>query len=459
MSDFDVLVIGGGPGGYVAAIRAAQHGLKVGCVESRPTLGGTCLNVGCIPSKALLHSSELFAAAVSGAHGFMVASATPDVAQIMATKDGIVKKLTGGIDGLFRKNKVTRLNGHGRLTGPGRVDVGGKEWSARHVILATGSRPARLKGVEVDNDTGVIVDSTGALALGKVPRRMIVIGGGVIGLELGSVWARYGAEVTVLEYQDRILPGMDSGVRDEMARLLSRQGLKLRTGVAVASAEVTEGCARVHVTAGDQAETLEADVVLVATGRVPNTDGLGLDAVGVTTERGFVPVDDHGRSTVDGIWAIGDVAGGLMLAHKAEDEGIAVADAIAGKAGGHDLSLVPAVVYTQPECASVGLTEEAARDTGRKIAVGTFLMAANSRAVANDEAGGFVKIVTDAATDRVLGVHIIAAQAGTMIAQAVQAMEFGATSEDIAYTCHAHPTHSEAMKEAALAVREKPLHM
>lgn len=462
--DYDVLVIGAGPGGYVAAIRAAQLGLKTACVESRETLGGTCLNVGCIPSKALLHASEKFEEVNSGAlahFGVKVSGASLDLGAMMGEKDKVVSGLTGGIAFLFKKNKVDWLKGHAAFTGANTVEVAGKSVTAKNIVIATGSSVTPLPGVEIDNAKGVVVDSTGAIALPKVPGHMVVIGGGVIGLELGSVWRRLGAKVTVVEYLDRILPGMDDDVRKEAAKIFKKQGFEIKTGTKVTGVAVKGKKATVSVepAAGGAGESIEADVVLVAIGRKPNTDGLALDKIGLATNaRGQIEPDHDFATTVPGVWAIGDVIPGPMLAHKAEDEGIAVAENIAGLTGIVNHDVIPGVVYTQPEIASVGLTEAQAKERG-EVKVGKFPMMANSRAKANDEPDGFVKVISDAATDRVLGVHIIASVAGTMIAQAAQAMEFGASSEDIAYTCHAHPTHSEALKEAAMAVQGKPIHM
>lgn len=462
--DYDVLVIGAGPGGYVAAIHAAQLGLKTACAESRDTLGGTCLNVGCIPSKALLHASEKYEEVSSGLlakYGVKVDGSSLDLDTMMGEKDKVVKGLTGGIEFLFKKNKVDWLKGQATFKSAHSVEVAGKTVSAKNVVIATGSSVTPLPGVTIDNAKGVVVDSTGAIALPKVPGHLVVIGGGVIGLELGSVWRRLGAKVTVVEYLDQILPGMDGDVRKEAAKIFKKQGFDIKTGTKVTGVEVKGDKATVSVepAAGGAAETIEADVVLVAIGRKPNTDGLGLDAIGLATnKRGQIETDHDFSTSVPGVWAIGDVIPGPMLAHKAEDEGVAVAENLAGLTGLVNHDVIPAVVYTHPEIASVGLTEEAAKEKG-KVKVGKFPMMANSRAKANDDTDGFVKIIADAETDRVLGVHIIASVAGTMIAQAAQAMEFGATSEDIAYTCHAHPTHSEAVKEAAMAVQGKPIHM
>jgi dihydrolipoamide dehydrogenase len=463
--DYDVLVIGSGPGGYVAAIRAAQLGLKTACAESRETLGGTCLNVGCIPSKALLHGSELFEEAAHGTmakFGVVTGKVSLDLAKLQGEKATAVKELTGGIEFLFKKNKVTWLKGLATFTDAHTVDVGGKAVTAKNVVIATGSSVTPLPGVEVDNAKGIVVDSTGALALAEVPKHLVVIGGGVIGLELGSVWRRLGAKVTVVEFLDQLLPGMDGEVRKEAGKLFAKQGMELKlsskvTGVTVKGKKAT---LTIEPSAGGNAETLEADCVLVSIGRRPNTDGLGLEAIGLElNKRGQIETDHDFRTKIDGVWAIGDVIPGPMLAHKAEDEGIAVAENIAGQTGIVNHAVIPSVVYTMPEIAGVGLTEEDAKAAGHEVKVGKFPMMANSRAKTNRETDGFVKVVADAKTDRVLGVWMIASVAGTMIAQAAQAMEFGATSEDIAYTCHAHPTHSEALKEAAMAVTGKPIHM
>ncbi|MFE8583044.1 dihydrolipoyl dehydrogenase [Sphingomonas sp. NCPPB 2930] len=460
--DYDVLVIGAGPGGYVAAIRAAQLGLKTACAESRDTLGGTCLNVGCIPSKALLHASELFEEASHGAlakFGVEIEGAKLNLDQMHAEKAKAVGELTGGIEYLFKKNKVTWLKGKAAFQDSSTVKVGDQTVTARDIVIATGSVVTPLPGVEIDQK--VVVDSTGALALPKVPEHLVVIGGGVIGLELGSVWRRLGAKVTVVEYLDQILPGFDGEVRKESAKLFKKQGMELKTSTKVTGVTVEGDRATVSVepAAGGAAETLSADAVLVAIGRKPNTDGLNLEAAGVKLNgRGQVEIDHDFATNVDGIWAIGDVAPGLMLAHKAEDEGVAVAENIAGQTGIVNHDVIPSVVYTMPEIAGVGLSEEAAKERG-EVKVGKFPFMANSRAKTNRDTDGFVKVIADAKTDRVLGVWIISSLAGTMIAQAAQAMEFGATSEDIAYTCHAHPTHAEALKEAAMAVQGKPIHI
>ena len=466
--DYDVLIIGSGPGGYVAAIRAAQLGLKTGCVEGRETLGGTCLNVGCIPSKALLHASEYFDAAVNGTMAKMGIKVTPelDLPTMHAQRLDAVKSLTGGIEFLFKKNKIDWIKGYATFQDAHTVTVGDRAVSAKNIVIATGSTVTPLPGIEVDNDKAVVVDSTGALELAAVPKKMVVIGGGVIGLELGSVWRRLGAEVTVVEYLDQLLPGMDGDVRKEAGKIFKKQGMILKLSTKVTGVAVGDNGATVTVepSAGGAAETLEADVVLVSIGRRPNTEGLGLDKIGLeVNKRGQIETDHEFATKVGGVWAIGDVIPGPMLAHKAEDEGIAVAENIAGLTGIVNHDVIPGVVYTWPEFAGVGLTEEDARakaaETGGEIKVGKFPMLANSRAKTNHEPDGFVKIIADAKTDRVLGVWCIASVAGTMIAEAALAMEFGATSEDIAYTCHAHPTHSEAIKEAAMAVTGKAIHV
>ena len=462
MADYDIIIIGSGPGGYVAAIRAAQLGLKTACAEARETLGGTCLNVGCIPSKALLHASELFEEASHGAlakFGVEIEGAKLNLDQMHAEKAKAVGELTGGIEYLFKKNKVTWLKGKAAFQDSSTVKVGDQTVTARDIVIATGSVVTPLPGVEIDQK--VVVDSTGALALPKVPEHLVVIGGGVIGLELGSVWRRLGAKVTVVEYLDQILPGFDGEVRKESAKLFKKQGMELKTSTKVTGVTIEGDRATVSVepAAGGVTEALSADAVLVAIGRKPNTDGLNLEAAGVKLNgRGQVEIDHDFATNVDGIWAIGDVAPGLMLAHKAEDEGVAVAENIAGQTGIVNHDVIPSVVYTMPEIAGVGLSEEAAKERG-EVKVGKFPFMANSRAKTNRDTDGFVKVIADAKTDRVLGVWIISSLAGTMIAQAAQAMEFGATSEDIAYTCHAHPTHAEALKEAAMAVQGKPIHI
>jgi len=463
--DYDVLFIGAGPGGYVGAIRAAQLGLKTACAETRETLGGTCLNVGCIPSKALLHGSELYEEAAHGTlakFGVKTGKVELDLAALQGEKAGAVKELTGGIEYLFKKNKVTWLKGLATFKDAHTVEVAGQTVTAKEVVIATGSSVTPLPGVEVDNDKGVVVDSTGALALDRVPAHLVVIGGGVIGLELGSVWRRLGAKVTVVEFLDALLPGMDGDIRKEAAKIFKKQGMELKlstkvTGVAVKGKTAT---LTVEPSAGGTAETIEADCVLVAIGRRPNVTGLGLENIGLALNaRGQIDTGHDFRTAVDGVRAIGDVIPGPMLAHKAEDEGIAVAEYIATGTGIVNHAVIPGVVYTMPEFAGVGLTEEAAKAAGHEIKVGKFPMMANSRAKTNREPDGFVKVIAEAKTDRVLGAWMVASVAGTMVAQVAQAMEFGATSEDIAYTCHAHPTHSEAVKEAAMAVQGQPIHI
>lgn len=465
MSTYDLVVIGAGPGGYVAAIRAAQLGLKTACAESRETLGGTCLNVGCIPSKALLHASELYEEAHSGAmekFGVKLTGAKLDLKQMMAEKTKAVGELTGGIEFLFKKNKVDWLKGHGTFESANTVKVGDNAVTAKNIIIATGSSVTPLPGVDIDNSKNVVVDSTGALALPKVPNHMVVIGGGVIGLELGSVWRRLGAEVTVVEFLDKILPGMDGDVRKDSARIFKKQGFKIQTSTKVTGCSVKgkKAMLTVEPAKGGEASTIEADAVLVAIGRKPNTDGLALDKAGIAAnDRGQIEVGHDFQTSVPGIYAIGDVTPGPMLAHKAEDEGIAAAEFVAGQQGIVNHDLIPGVVYTHPEIANIGKTEEEVKESGIDYKVGKFPFAGNSRAKTNRDTDGYVKIIADAKTDRVLGAHIISSLAGTMIAQVTQAMEFGATSEDIAYTCHAHPTHSEAVKEAAMGVQGKPIHI
>ncbi len=464
--DYDVLVIGAGPGGYVAAIRAAQLGLRTACAESRDTLGGTCLNVGCIPSKALLHASEIYEEAKSGhltKFGIDFQGVSLNLDQMHAEKAKAVKELTGGVEFLFKKNKVTWLKGKAAFQDAHTVDVNGQTVTAKNIVIATGSSVMPLPGVEVDQTT--VVDSTGALALPKVPEHMVVIGGGVIGLELGSVWRRLGAKVTVVEFVDQILPGFDGEVRRESAKLFKKQGMELKLSTKVTGVSVENGVATVTVepAAGGASETMTADAVLVSIGRKANVDGLNLEAIGLElNKRGQIETDHSFKTKVDGVWAIGDCVPGLMLAHKAEDEGVAVAENIAGQTGIVNEDVIPSVVYTMPEIAGVGLTEEAAKDMTAEsggIKVGKFPFAANSRAKTNRDTDGFVKVIADAKTDRVLGVWIVSSLAGTLIAEAAIAMEFGATSEDIAYTCHAHPTHAEALKEAAMAVQGKPIHI
>ena len=459
--DYDVLVIGAGPGGYVAAIRAAQLGLRTACAESRETLGGTCLNVGCIPSKAMLHASELFDHAANGTMAKLGIKVQPelDLETMHGQRRDAVKQLTGGIEFLFKKNKVTWLKGRAAFKDAHSVEVAGQTVTAKNVVIATGSSVTPLPGVTIDQK--VVVDSTGALELAKVPEHLVVIGGGVIGLELGSVWRRLGAKVTCVEFLDQILPGFDGDIRKEANKIFKKQGIEFKLSTKVTNVAVDGDTATLTLEPanGGEATTLQADCVLVSIGRRPNTDALNLEAAGLSVnQRGQIEIDHDFRTKADGVWAIGDVVPGPMLAHKAEDEGIAVAENIAGQHGIVNHDIIPSVVYTWPEVAGVGLTEEAAKERG-EIKVGKFPMVGNSRAKTNHEPDGLVKIISDAKTDRVLGAWIIAVPAGTMIAQVAQAMEFGATSADIAYTCHAHPTHSEAIKEAAMAVRGKPIHI
>jgi dihydrolipoamide dehydrogenase len=463
--NFDVVVIGAGPGGYVAAIRAAQLGLKTACVEKRKTLGGTCLNLGCIPSKALLEVSHKFHDADHLFENLGIAISKPkiDVKKLIANKNEIVSGLTGGIAGLFKKNKVTSLEGAAKFLDKNTIEIiktdGSKEKiTAKNFIIATGSEVTNLPGVEIDEK--IIVSSTGALDLEKVPGKMIVIGAGVIGLELGSVWGRFGAEIEVIEYLDKITPAMDAEVSRNFQRILEKQGFKFRLSSKVVSVKKDKTGAKVEiesVTDGKK-ETLTADVVLVAIGRRPNTENLGLENVGIKLNpRGFIE-NNHLRSSVENIFVIGDVTTGPMLAHKAEDEGVAVAEIIAGQKGHVNYDVIPNVIYTYPEIASVGKTEEELKSAGIAYKVGKFSMMANSRARATGDDQGFVKILADAKTDRVIGAHIIGREAGNTIHEVVVAMEFGGSSEDIARTCHAHPTYNEAVKEAALAVEKRQIH-
>ncbi len=460
MSEFDLVVIGAGPGGYVAAIRAAQLGLNVACIEKEGPLGGTCLRVGCIPSKALLESSHLFAETSTRLkdHGISVPSVSFDLGVMMRRKDRVVNGLTKGIEGLFKKNKVTRFLGHGKFVGPGRVDVvsaaGTTELTAKHIIIATGSKVSNLPGVAIDGDR--IGTSTEALSYAEVPKQLIVIGGGVIGLELGSVWNRLGAKVTVLEYLPNILPGMDAELAADALKIFTKQGLTFHLGAKVKGAKVEGSKVTVEI---EGAESIAADRVLMAVGRVPNTENLGLESVGIQLDpRGRIPIDAHFKTSAAGVYAIGDVVPGAMLAHKAEEEGMACAELIAGKHAHIDYNTIPGVVYTHPEIASVGQTEEQLQKAGIAYSKGTFPFRANGRAHATGEVEGKVKILADAKTDRILGVHIIGAHAGDLIAEAATAMTFGASSEDLARTCHAHPTMAEAIKEAALAVDNRAIH-
>ncbi|UMA65085.1 dihydrolipoyl dehydrogenase [Roseivivax marinus] len=462
MASYDVIVIGSGPGGYVAAIRAAQLGLKTACVEGRETLGGTCLNVGCIPSKALLHATHQLHEAEHNFAKMGLKGKAPSVDwdQMLTYKSETIETNTKGIEFLFKKNKIDWLKGWGSIPEKGKVKVGEEVHEAKNIIVATGSEVAQLKGVEIDET--VIVSSTGALELSKIPKKMIVIGAGVIGLEMGSVYSRLGAEVTVLEYLDTITPTMDTEVQKQFQKILGKQGLKFVLGAAVQGAEVKNGKAKVtyKLKKDDSEETLDADVVLVSTGRKPVTEGLGLKELGVDiTERGFVKTDGHWKTSVDGIYAIGDATEGPMLAHKAEDEGMAAAEVIAGKSGHVNYNVIPSVIYTHPEVAAVGKTEQELKDAGHAYKVGKFSFMGNGRAKANFAADGFVKILADKETDRILGAHIIGPMAGDLIHEICVAMEFGAAAEDVALTCHAHPTYSEAVREAALACGDGPIHM
>ncbi len=468
MSDnFDVVIIGGGPGGYVSAIRAAQLGLSVACVDMRGAPGGTCLNIGCMPSKALLHASELYAEANNGMaqFGIKTGKVSIDIDALMTSKDDTVKGLTDGVAFLLKKNKVDYIEGRGVIEAKGavRVDLNGggeRLLTTKNIVIATGSDVAALPGIEIDEKQ--VVSSTGALSLPKTPKHLIVIGGGVIGLELGSVWKRLGAEVTVVEYMDRITPEMDGEVSKTFARILKKQGFKFKLKSKVTAVKKTKTTVIVSVepASGGEAEEIKCDTVLVAVGRRPYTDGLGLENVGVrVNNRGQVEIDDHFRTNVDGIYAIGDVVRGAMLAHKAEDEGAAVAEIIAGFAGHVNYDAIPGVIYTMPEVASVGKTEEQLKEAGVAYNVGKFPFTANSRAKANRQTDGFVKILSCAASDKVIGAHIIGADAGNMIAELTLAVEKGLTAEDLAYTCHAHPTETEAVREAAMAADGRAVHM
>jgi dihydrolipoamide dehydrogenase len=462
---YDLIVIGTGPGGYVCAIRAAQLGMKTAVIEKRPTFGGTCLNIGCIPSKAMLHASELYEEA---GHKFVdmgikVGKPSVDLGAMLKYKQQGVDGNVKGVDYLFKKNKIEPFIGSGRIVAPGKVEVKNADGETavletKNIVIATGSDVARLPGIDIDEKR--VVSSTGALDFTKVPQKLLIVGAGIIGLELGSVWRRLGAQVTIVEFLDHILPGIDSEVARQFHRMLQKQGLTFKLSSKVTAVDTSGKTLKVKVepAAGGAAETIEADSVLVAIGRVPYTEGLGLEEAGVQKDnRGRVMVDAHYKSNVDGIYAIGDVIAGPMLAHKAEDEGVAVAEIIAGKAGHVNYDVIPNVVYTYPEIASVGKTEEELKAAGVAYNVGKFPFTANGRAKVNLTTEGFVKILADAATDRVLGVHILGADAGNMIGEAAVAMEFGASSEDIARTCHAHPTLTEAIKEAALAVDKRAI--
>jgi dihydrolipoamide dehydrogenase len=458
MAEYDVVIIGGGPGGYNAAIRAGQLGLKVACIEGRKTLGGTCLNVGCIPSKALLHASEMFESAKKDFASLGIdAEAKLNLPQMMKQKGESVTALTKGIEFLFKKNKVEWIKGWGRIAGPGKVVVKAEDGSetehqAKNIVIATGSEPAGLPGVAVDNKR--IVDSTGVLDLPEVPKHLVVIGAGIIGLELGSVWRRLGAEVTVVEYLDRITPGMDEETAKTFQRILAKQGMKFRLGTKVTGAQASDTGVKVTMepVAGGGAETMDCDYLLLAIGRRPYTEGLGFETVGITPDkRGYIEAD-HYRTTAPGVWVIGDVTLGPMLAHKAEDEAVACIELIAGKAGHVNYDVIPSVTYTYPEVATVGQTEEQLKAAGVAYKVGKFPFTANSRAKVNHEAEGFVKVLADQKTDRILGVHMIGPQVGEMIGEYCVAMEFSASSEDVARTCHPHPTRSEALRQAAMGV-------
>ncbi len=467
MATYDLVVIGTGPGGYVCAIRAAQLGMKVAVVEKNATLGGTCLNVGCMPSKALLYASEMFEEAGHSfaKMGVKVSAPALDLPSMMNFKQQGIDGNVKGVEFLMKKNKIDVLAGKGKILGTGKLQVTGNDGASqtvetKSIVIATGSDIARLKGIEIDEKR--IVSSTGALSLEKVPGKLLVVGAGVIGLELGSVWRRLGADVTVVEFLDRILPGMDGEIAKQFQRILEKQGFAFKLGAKVTGVDTSGATlkASIEPAAGGAAETLEADVVLVAIGRVPYTDGLGLQEAGVALDnRGRVQIDHHFATSVPGVYAIGDVVAGPMLAHKAEDEGVAVAEIIAGQAGHVNYDVIPGVVYTTPEVSSVGKTEEELKQAGTAYTVGKFPFTANGRSKVNQTTDGFVKILADAKTDRVLGVHIIGREAGEMIHEAAVLMEFGGSAEDLARTCHAHPTRSEAIKEAALAVGKRAIHM
>ncbi len=462
MFQYDVIIIGAGPGGYVSAIRCAQLGLNTAVVEGRETLGGTCLNVGCIPSKALLHASHMLHEAEHNFASMGLKGKAPSVdwKQMLKYKDETIGQNTGGIEFLFKKNKIDWIKGYGSIPAAGKVQVGDTTYETKNIVIASGSVPSSLPGVEVDEK--VVVTSTGALELPKVPKKMVVIGAGVIGLELGSVYARLGSDVTVVEYLDAVCPGMDKDVQRTFKRILEKQGLKFIMGAAVSGVDATKTKAKVKYAlkkAPDTEEVIDADVVLVATGRKPYTEGLGLDAIGVKmTERGQIATDAKWATNIPGIYAIGDAIEGPMLAHKAEDEGMAVAEVIAGKHGHVNYGVIPGVVYTAPEVATVGETEDALKAAGRKVKVGKFMFMGNARAKAVHQGDGFVKLIADAETDRILGCSIIGPGAGDMIHEICVAMEFGASAEDVALTCHAHPTYSEAVREAALACGDGAIH-
>lgn len=461
MAQYDVIIIGSGPGGYVCAIRCAQLGLKTACVEGRETLGGTCLNIGCIPSKALLHASHMLHEAEHNfaKMGLKGKSPSVDWPQMQAYKDDVIAQNTKGIEFLFKKNKVDWLKGWGSIPETGRVKVGDEVHEAKTIIVASGSEPSSLPGIEIDQK--VVVDSEGALSLGKVPKKMVVIGAGVIGLELGSVYARLGSEVQVIEFLDHITPGMDAEVSKVFQRTLKKQGIGFTLGAAVQSVAATKTKAKVtYKLRKDESEvTVDADVVLVATGRRPYTDGLGLEALGVVmSDRGQIEVDGQYRTNVSGVMAIGDAVAGPMLAHKAEDEGMAAAEVAAGKHGHVNYGVIPGVIYTHPEVANVGASEEDLKEAGRAYKVGKFSFMGNGRAKANFAGDGFVKILADKETDRILGAHIIGPMAGDLIHEVCVAMEFGASAQDLAMTCHAHPTYSEAVREAALACGDGAIH-
>ncbi|MCZ4366210.1 dihydrolipoyl dehydrogenase [Sulfitobacter dubius] len=462
MSSYDVIVIGSGPGGYVAAIRCAQLGLKTACVEGRETLGGTCLNVGCIPSKALLHATHMLHEAEHNFDEMGLKGKAPSVdwKQMLTYKDKTIETNTKGIEFLFKKNKIDWLKGWGSIPEAGKVKVGDEVHEAKNIIIASGSEAASLPGVEVDEKT--VVTSTGALELGKIPKKMVVIGAGVIGLELGSVYARLGTEITVVEFLDAITPGMDPEVQKTFQRMLKKQGINFVMGAAVQKTEVAKGKAKVSykLRKDDSEHEIEADTVLVATGRKPVVKGMGLDDLGIKmTERGQIAVNEHWETSVKGVYAIGDVIEGPMLAHKAEDEGMAAAEVIAGKHGHVNYGVIPGVIYTHPEIASVGETEATLKEAGREYKVGKFSFMGNARAKAVFAGDGFVKLIADKETDRILGCHIIGPGAGDLIHEVCVAMEFGASAQDLAMTCHAHPTYSEAVREAALACGDGPIHM